>query len=100
VALSRFVLTSTVTLTPDATAAVVAGEPGTGGAAGFGNRGCTDGAGTWGSCGATWPAGTTIYADSGGGNTGPERLYAAIGAGNLRAYVQGQDDRGGAALSN
>jgi hypothetical protein len=27
-------------------------------------------------------------------------LYAAIGAGNLRAYVQGQDDRGAAALSN
>ena len=27
-------------------------------------------------------------------------LYAAIGAGNLRAYVQGRDDRGGAALSN
>ncbi len=23
-----------------------------------------------------------------------------LGAGNLRAYVQGQDDRGGAALSN
>jgi hypothetical protein len=27
-------------------------------------------------------------------------LQAAIGAGNLRAYVQGQDDRGGAALRN
>ena len=30
--------------------------------------------------------------------TGP--LYVAIGSSNLRAYVQGQDDRGGAALSN
>ena len=27
-------------------------------------------------------------------------LYTAIGAGNLRPFVQGQDDRGGAALSN
>jgi hypothetical protein len=27
-------------------------------------------------------------------------LYTAIGAGNLRAFVQGQDDRGGAALRN
>jgi hypothetical protein len=27
-------------------------------------------------------------------------LQSAIGAGNLRAYVQGQDDRGGAALAN
>jgi len=36
-ALSRFVLTANVTLTPDAVAAVVAGEPGTGGPAGFGN---------------------------------------------------------------
>jgi hypothetical protein len=36
-ALSRYVLTANVTLTPDAVAAVVAGQPGTGGAAGFGN---------------------------------------------------------------
>jgi hypothetical protein len=27
-------------------------------------------------------------------------VYAAIGAGNLRAYVQGQDDVGHVALSN
>jgi len=27
-------------------------------------------------------------------------LYTAIGAGNLRPFVQGQDDRGGTALSN
>jgi hypothetical protein len=45
-----------------------------------------------------WPAtfieGTAIELDP----AGP--LFAAIGAGNLRVYVQGQDDRGGAALSN
>ena len=28
------------------------------------------------------------------------QLYAAIGAGNLRAYVQGTDDAGHAALTN
>ena len=99
-ALSRFVLTATVTLPPDAVAAVVAGEPGTGGAAGFGNSAYTDAAGHWGSSGATFLAGTTIYADSGGGSTGPEKLYTAIGAGNLRAYVQGTDDVGHAGLAN
>lgn len=30
--------------------------------------------------------------------TGPE--YTAIGAGNLRAYVPGQDDRGPGGVSN
>ncbi len=32
--------------------------------------------------------------------TAPQLLYQAIGAAQLRPYVQGQDDRGGAALSN
>lgn len=44
--------------------------------------------------GLTFIKGTPIVLDP----AGP--LYAAIGAGNLRPYVQGQDDRGGAALSN
>ena len=48
----------------------------------------------------TFLAGTVIYADSSAGSTGPQLLYQAIGAGNLRAYVQGQDDQGGAALEN
>jgi hypothetical protein len=43
--------------------------------------------------------GTTIYADS-GGSSGPAQLYAAIGAGNLRAWVQGHDDVGHASLAN
>ena len=43
-----------------------------------------------------------IYADSAGAPfvTGPQQLCQAIGAGNLRAYVQGQDDVGHAALAN
>jgi hypothetical protein len=104
-ALSRFVLTANVTLTPDTVAAVVAGEPGTGGPAGFGNSATIiPAAGSQGKYGL-WPmtllAGTTIYADSAAGfATAPQLLYQAIGAANLRPYVQGQDDRGGAALAN
>ena len=45
-----------------------------------------------------WPAtfikGTAIILDV------ASALFTAIGTGNLRAYVQGQDDRGGAALAN
>jgi uncharacterized protein involved in tellurium resistance len=54
----------------------------------------------------TFVQGQVIYADSGAGTpwTGAQALYQAlyqaIGSGNLRPYVQGQDDRGGAALSN
>jgi hypothetical protein len=45
--------------------------------------------------------GTTIYADSAAGtDTAAKLLYQAIGSGNLRAYVQGQDDVGHAALAN
>ena len=44
--------------------------------------------------------GTVIYADSSAGTTAPQLLYHAIGAGNLRAYVQGTDDVGRAGLSN
>jgi len=40
-----------------------------------------------------------VFADSSAGSTGPQLLYQAIGAGNLRAFVQG-DERGAAALSN
>src|ERR1700689_1675923 len=106
-ALSRFVVTNTVTLTPDAVAAVVAGEPGTGGLAGFGGAATiTPSAlseGRFGLAGMplTFLAGTTIYADSTAGfATGAQLLYQAIGAGNLHPYVQGQDDVGYAALAN
>lgn len=52
-----------------------------------------------------FPVGTTIFADSsaipaGTPGSGAQQLYAAIGSSNLRAYVQGQDDVGHAALSN
>ena len=90
-ALGRYVVTTTTTVPAGTPATVVAGEPGTGGAAGYGNASVSAGAVLW---PQTFIAGTTIVLDP----TGP--LYAAIGAGNLRAYVQGQDDVGHAALSN
>ena len=106
-ALSRFVLTATVTLTPDAVAAVVAGEPGTGGPAGFGNSATiVAAAGSVGKFGLpgmplTLLAGTPIWADSAAGfDSGAKLLYTAIGSANLRAFTQGTDDVGHAALSN
>lgn len=102
-ALARFVVTQKVTLPPDGPAIVVAGEPATGGVAGFGNAATlaaptTTKFGLWGN---TIEAGTVIWADSAAGvQTGAQVLYQAIGAANLRAYVQGQDDVGHAALSN
>lgn len=97
-ALTRYVLTANVTITPDVAATLVAGEPGTGGAAGFGNAATASPAtatkfGLW---PQTFLAGTAIVLDPVPANG----LYAAIGAGNLRPYVQGQDDVGHAALSN
>jgi hypothetical protein len=106
-ALSRFVLTANVTLTADTVAAVVAGEPGTGGPSGFGNSATIiPAAGSEGKYGLpgmplTLLAGTPVWADSSAGfASAPQLLYQAIGAANLRAYVQGTDDVGHAALAN
>ena len=94
--LNRYVLTATVTVSADTMATVVVGEPGTGGAAGHGNSASVSPAtatkfGLW---PMTFGVGTPIVLDPAGA------LYSAIGAGNLRAYVQGQDDIGHAALAN
>ena len=50
----------------------------------------------WGEGGTSWtlPAGAILDVAPG------SALEVAIGAGNLRVFVQGQDDWGGAALSN
>jgi hypothetical protein len=91
VALSRYVLTATVTVAAGTPATPVAGEPGTGGAAGYGNAATSAGYGVF---PQTFVKGTAITLDPAG------TLYAAIGAGNLRAYVPGQDDVSHAATSN
>lgn len=93
-ALSRFVLTATVTLP----AGTFTDDVATG--LRFGTGSNAQGAGNWGSNGgATFLEGTAIYADSSGAG-GAGALYTAIGAGNLRAFVDGQDNVGHAALSN
>jgi hypothetical protein len=90
-ALNRYVVTNTMTIAAGTPITVVAGEPATGGSASYGNASISAGAVLW---PQTFIAGTTIVLDP----AGP--LYAAIGAGNLRAYQQGHDDVGHAALSN
>jgi hypothetical protein len=50
--------------------------------------------------GQQFEKGQVIYADSSVGTSTAQLLYQAIGAGNLRLYVQGQDDVGHAGLAN
>jgi hypothetical protein len=90
VALSRFVLTAQVTV-PAGTASAVA-QPG--------------GTVTWSGPAGAWAGGfpqtflknQVIEFDP--ATTAGAALQSAIGAGNLRAYVQGADDSGHAALAN
>ncbi len=106
-ALSRFVVTALVTLTPDVLATPVAGEPGTGGAAGFGSTATVvPAAGSEGKFGLpgmplTFRPGDVICADSAAGfDSGAKLLYQAIGAANLAAWRDGTDATGHAALAN
>jgi hypothetical protein len=96
VVLGRYVVTQSYTIPQGTLSTVTAGEPGTGGAAGYGNAATSAGYGTFAS-GQLIPPGTVMWLDSGT----PSALYTALnGAGVLRAYVPGQDDVGHAALSN
>lgn len=89
-AVNRYVVTATTVVAAGAPATVVAGEPGTGGASGFGSAPTTGG--------PIWPTtylkNQVIMLDP----AGP--LYTLIGAGNLRAFVDGQDTVGHLALTN
>jgi hypothetical protein len=89
-ALSRYVLISTVTVPAGTPATVVAGEPATGGAAGFGTAAISSGAVLY---PQTYKAGQVIMLDP------ACPLYTALSA-NLRPYVQGQDDVGHSGISN
>jgi hypothetical protein len=88
-ALNRYVLTATVTVAAGTAATVVAGEPGTGGAAGFGGAPTTGGP----VFPMTYIKGTAIILDPAGS------LFTAIGAGNLRAWAD-TEAVGHAALGN
>lgn len=90
-ALSRFVLQNDVT---------VAAGAATGGT--FGSATTPAGPAAW---SELWPTkftrGQIIWADSAAGtSTAAQLLYQAIGAGNLRAFVPGQDDLGREGLAN
>lgn len=97
--LSRYVFTTAVTLVPDTAATVVAGEPGTGGAAGFGSAQSVSSAtaGKFSTWAMSYQEGQAIYLDPAGA------LYAAIIAVNasaLLAWRDGTDNVSHAALSN
>jgi|ERR1035437_593050 hypothetical protein len=104
-ALSRFVVTAPVTV-PAGTASAVS-QPGStvswAGAAGAWSDGMNPGAveDAYNSQSAvTFVPGQVIVASSLSTDGGAYALYTAIGAGNLRAYVQGTDDVGHASLAN
>lgn len=94
VSLNRFVVTATVQIPAGGAATVVAGEPGTGGAAGYGNQSTATGAEDW---PLTITKGSVLILDSGT----PSALYSALnGLSALRAYIPGQDDVGRESISN
>jgi hypothetical protein len=88
-AVGRFVLTADVVVPAGTAATVVAGQPGTGGASGFGSAATTGG--------PLWPTsyarGQVIVLDTG------SALYTALSA-SLRAWVDGQDSAGRPGISN
>jgi len=92
VALSRYVITAPVIVPAGTPATSTAGEPGTGGAAGFGNTGISAG---YAAFPQSFQPGMPIVLES------ASSLYAALnGAGALRPYVQDTDDVSHAAISN
>jgi hypothetical protein len=96
VSLNRFVITADFTVPVGTAATVVAGEPGTGGASGFGGAPLAAG-----QVQAPWPTSVrknqVILLDSGT----PSPLYTALNtAGVLRAFVDGTDAIGHQGLSN
>jgi hypothetical protein len=80
-AVQRYVVTTGVTVGPGTPATPTAGQPGTGGAAGFGSAPTTGGP-PW---ATTYQVGQVLALDP----AGP--LYGLIGAPNLRSFVDGQD---------
>jgi hypothetical protein len=90
--LNRYVITSAVTVPAGTPAAVTAGEPATGGAAGYGSAATSAGYGVF---PMSFQPGTPVILDS------ASPLYTYLnGQGVLRPYVQGTDDVSHAAISN
>jgi hypothetical protein len=90
-ALNRYVITADTTVPAGTAAAPVAGEPATGGAAGYGSAATTGGP-LW---AASYAKGTPIVLDT------ASAVYAALnGAGALRPFTDGQDTVSHVAISN
>jgi hypothetical protein len=89
VALNRYVLTSTVTITPGSAVAPTPGEPGTGGVAGYGSAATTGG----GLYPVTFLAGTPIMLDPAARSSGDR-------CGQPAALRAGTADMGHAPLAN
>ena len=90
--LARYIVTKAVTVPQGTVSAATAGEPGTAPPAGCGTASTSSGHGAF---AQTFVPRTPIVLDS------ASPLYAALNrASALRAYVQGQDDVGHAALAN
>jgi hypothetical protein len=90
-ALGKYVITATTTVPAGTPATVTAGDPQTGGAAGYGSAAVTSG--------QLWPVmflvGTPIILDT------ASAFYASLnGAGALRPFVDGQDTVSHQAISN
>ena len=79
-----------MTVSAGTAATVVAGEPGTGGPAGHGDAATTGGP----LFPVTYPVGMAVVLDPAG------TVFAGMGGGNLRAFTDGTDNVGHAALSN
>jgi len=100
VTLNKLVITANTTLPAGTLSTVVPGDPGSGGAAGYGDTSATPtGSAPWGYgvMPLSFQAGMAIVLDNGT----PSALYTALnGLGVIRAYIPGQDDVSHAALGN
>lgn len=89
-AINNYILTGQITVAAGTAATVVAGEPGTAGASGYGSVSTTGGP-TW---AQTYLKGQLIALDPAGA------LFAAIGGGNLRLVTPAQETGGSYGTAN
>jgi hypothetical protein len=100
VTLNKFVVILNITVPAGTLSTVVPGDPGSGGAAGYGDSSATPMTTTpwgYGVMPLSFQVGTAIVLDSGGGGT----LYNILaGLSAIRAYIPGQDDVSHAGIGN
>ena len=100
ITLNKFVLILNVTVPTGTLSTVVPGDPGSGGAAGYGDTSAAPILSAlfgYGIMPLSFQTGTAIVLDNGT----PSALYTVLaGLNALRAYIPGQDDVGHASLGN